>query len=211
MTESQTPLQIEVLFFPGVEELDAVGPWEVLRFWQDLGDRPVQVRSVSIDGQPVRCYKGLQVSVDGQLGTERPDILLYPGGPGADVMAKDTGHVALIGGLAATDTVMASVCTGSFVIGAAGLFEGKDVTTHWMARTKLEETFPTATVQHGARWVDAGQVVTSAGVSAGIDMALHLVDRFDGRTVALRVASAMEYPWRPEGAEAADAAGAAAA
>lgn len=78
---------VDVLFFDGAEELDAVGPWEVLRFWADLGDRPVVVRSVSADGEAVACSKGLRVSVDGALGDRTPDLVVIPGGPGAEVFA----------------------------------------------------------------------------------------------------------------------------
>ncbi|MGO2748229.1 ThiJ/PfpI family protein [Leucobacter sp. 7(1)] len=200
-SEIRSALSVEVFFFPGVEELDAVGPWEVLRFWQDLGDRDVRVRSVSVGGQGVECFKGLKVGVDGPLGDQTPDILIYPGGPGTQAMAANEDHVAEVRRLAEAGSVMASVCTGAFVLGAAGVLGSREVTTHWMARKQLAEQFTDATVWSGARWVDSGSVVTSAGVSAGIDMALHLVDRFDGRTVALRVASAMEYPWRPENDE----------
>lgn len=189
---------VDVLFFDGAEELDAVGPWEVLRFWADLGDRPVVVRSVSADGEAVACSKGLRVSVDGALGDRTPDLVVIPGGPGAEVFASDDRRIALIRSAAEGGATMASVCTGAQVLGAAGLLHGISATTHWMARKHLQLIYPDVTVSSGRRWIDSGAVVTSAGVSAGIDMALHLVDRFDSRAVAHRVCSAMEYAWHPE-------------
>lgn len=192
-------LNVDVLFFDGAEELDAVGPWEVLRFWADLGDRSVSVRAVSPDGNPVRCAKGLGVNVEGTFGDRPVDLLLIPGGPGADDLAKDPDRVAEICRFGQQGTTMASVCTGAQILGAAGLLKGIEATTHWMARAQLEARHPDAIISAGTRWVDSGHVITSAGVSAGIDMALHLVDRFDSRAVAHRICSAMEYQWYPEG------------
>lgn len=91
---------------------------------------------------------------------------------------------------------MASVCTGAFLLGQAGLLSGKDATTHWEDLADLGAMFPDIHVQAGRRWVDAGQVVTSAGISAGVDMSLHLVARFEGRDLAVRTARQMEFEWQ---------------
>ncbi|MGP9612495.1 DJ-1/PfpI family protein, partial [Brachybacterium sp. AOP42-B2-9] len=197
-TTNAPDLAVDVLFFDGAEELDAIGPWEVLRFWAELGDRRVDVRAVSLDGKSVRCAKGLTVDVDGSLGDRPIDLLIVPGGRGADILAGDLEQVGRISRLAEQGATMASVCTGAQVLGAAGLLDGINATTHWMARGQLQKSHPSARISSGERWVDSGDVVTSAGVSAGIDMALHLVDRFDSRAVAHRICSVMEYPWHPE-------------
>lgn len=192
-------LQVEVLFFDGAEELDVVGPWEVLRLWQQLRQGAVEVSSVSPDGSAVRCAHGLVVSVDRALGVRgEPDLLVLPGGPGARLLSKDRTHLELLRRFAAADTLTASVCTGAEILAAAGLLDGRRATTHWSALETLQERYPAVEVLPDVRWVDAGAVVTAAGVSAGIDMALHLVARLGSADVAEQVARVMEYPWQAE-------------
>jgi transcriptional regulator GlxA family with amidase domain len=93
-------------------------------------------------------------------------------------------------------TIMSSVCTGAFLLGQAGLLEGRKATTHWMSLDRLAEEYPRTQVQCGVRWVDEGNLVTSAGIEAGIDMSLHLVERLLGREAAETTARRMEYRWR---------------
>lgn len=192
---SGAPFTVAVLFFDDVEELDAVGPWEVLRFWATLTERAVDVVGVAPRAGSVRCSKGLSVRVGERLDAVRPDLLVHPGGRGTTALAGDETHLGLLRANAARGTVLASVCTGARVLGAAGLLDGHRATTHWRAVEELRAAHPAADVLDGVRWIDDGQIVTSAGVSAGLDMALHLVDRFESAAMAARVARAMEYPW----------------
>lgn len=202
MSEPIPALNVGVLFFPDVEELDAVGPWEVFKFWQLFsGDEKVTVTSLSLDGKPVRCAKGLGVSVDAGLGDSRLDLLLYPGGHGASVLADTPSHVADIRAIADQGTVIASVCTGAMVLARAGLLRGTTATTHWHALDALRSIDPTITIDAGARFVDQGPTLTAAGVSAGIDLALHIVERYDSSDVSEKVARVMEYHPAPATAE----------
>ncbi|MFG2127061.1 DJ-1/PfpI family protein [Streptomyces sp. NPDC048751] len=193
------PYRVTVLFFEDVEPLDAVGPWETLRLWQELTERDVVVRSASIDGGPVRCGLGLTVTPDGAIDDgPRPDLLVHPGGAGTDLLQTDQTHLSRLRALADEGTLMASVCNGALVLAAAGLLAGLSATSHWSVLDDLASRYPDVDVLTGQRWVDAGHIVTSAGVSAGIDMSLHLVDRLEGAEMARQVAHVMEYPWPPE-------------
>lgn len=199
MTTTPTePFRATVLLFDGVEELDAIGPWEVLRMWQTITERDVTVRTASLDGAPVRCGMGLAITPDGAIDQDgAPDLLVHPGGHGTRPLETDAAHLERLRALASTGTLMASVCTGSQVYAAAGLLDGLPATSHWGVLDELRQSHPEVDVRADQRWVDAGQVVTSAGVSAGIDMALHLVERLEDAAVAASVARAMEYRWTP--------------
>ncbi len=170
---------IGILLFDDVEELDAVGPWEVLAawcaFWPDDG---WQVTTFSVDGAPVTGAKGLRIvphhseATIGDLA-----IVLHPGGQGTRPLLRDPAHLDRVRGWAAAAEITTSVCTGSLVYAAAGLLAGRPATTHWASLDTLAELDPTIEVRPDDRYVDDGDVVTSAGVSAGIDMALALVGR----------------------------------
>ncbi|MFJ4274383.1 DJ-1/PfpI family protein [Streptomyces coelicoflavus] len=189
------PYRVTVLLFEGVEELDAFGPWETLRFWQELTDRDVVVRTASLDGGPVRCSLGLAVTPDGAVDEgPRPDLLIHPGGSGIDQLRNDQAHLARMRSLADSGTLLASVCNGALVLAAAGLLAGLPATSHWSVLEDLA-SFPDVEVRTKQRWVDAGHIVTSAGISAGIDMALHLVARVEGTERAREVAHVLEYAW----------------
>jgi transcriptional regulator GlxA family with amidase domain len=198
MTDAQ-PFRITVLLFDGVEELDFTGPWETLRIWQTVATREVSVRTASLDGAPVRCALGLTVTPDGGIGEgPRPDLIVHPGGAGIDPLHADRAHLDRMRALAGQGTVMTSVCNGAMVYAAAGLLDGRPATSHWLVLDELEKQHPRVEVVRDRRWVDAGVVVTSAGITAGIDMALHLIDRLDGTGVARAVAGILEHPWEPE-------------
>jgi transcriptional regulator GlxA family with amidase domain len=179
MTHVQQPLQIGVLLFDDVEELDAVGPWEVLAFWAaHVADQPIAVTAISGDGGDVRCAKGLRIGAEHSFATmPRLDVLVHPGGAGARRLASAADHLAWVRQQATQDVLLASVCTGALVLAAAGLLRNRPATTHWRALDALQQLDPSITIRADARFVDDGDVVTSAGVSAGIDMALHLVGR----------------------------------
>jgi len=125
------------------------------------------------------------------------DVLIVPGG----VVSAELRKPAVIDWIrssAETAQLTASVCTGSFLLAQAGLLDGKNATTHWEDVEEMRERFPTVKVHDDRRWVDEGGVVTAAGISAGMDMSLHLVARLAGRDLALKTARQMDYCWREE-------------
>ncbi|HEX4685531.1 MAG TPA: DJ-1/PfpI family protein [Nocardioides sp.] len=180
---------IGVLLFDDVEELDAVGPWEVLSAWTlQHPEDGWAVRCISRDGTPVRAAKGLVLGAHDSFDSMPPlEVLLHPGGPGSRRLLRDPDHLAWVRGQRANVRLMTSVCTGALVYAAAGLLTGRPATTHWESLDLLARIDPSIAVRPGARFVDDGDVITSAGVSAGIDMALHLVARLAGRDRAREV------------------------
>lgn len=196
--DERSPLHVTVLLFDGVEELDAIGPWETLRFWQLLTENRVIVRTASVDGNSVRCSLGLTFTPDSALDDgPRPDILVHPGGAGVEQLRADGQHLSRLQALAAAGSMLASVCNGALVLAAAGLLDGREATTHWSARDDLTSTHPAVTVCSDQRVVDAGDVVTAAGITAGIDMSLHMIERFESSETAISVAKILEYAWEP--------------
>ena len=126
-------------------------------------------------------------------------MLIVPGAVAIDDVLADDGLIGAVRGAAEGTSVVASVCTGAFVLGSLGLLEGRPWTTHWEDVEDLAGRLDRAGAGEGwVRWVDAGEVVTSGGLSSGIAMALHLVDRFAGRDLALRTARQIEYEWDPQ-------------
>ena len=190
---------IGIFVFPGVEELDFVGPWEVLRSWQQVWpDDGAVVRLFAAEPGVVECAKGLRVAPEVITADLGPiDVLVYPGGPGTRAVLGDEAHRRWVRALAAGGTLMASVCTGSLVLADAGVLDGRPATTHWAALDHLASLGQGIEVRAGERYVDSGGVVTAAGVSAGIDMALHLVSRLHSPQRAAEVAHYIEYETRP--------------
>lgn len=189
---------IAIALFDGAEELDWAGPWEVLAAWADRWpDDGVSVYTVSQDGEPVRCAKGLRVIPDHSWDTApEPDVVIYPGGQGTRPQLEDEVVLGWIRGHADRGALMTSVCTGSLVFAAAGLLDGRPATTHWGSLEHLER-LGDIVVRSRDRFVDDGDVITAAGVSAGIDMALHLVARLRDRERAAEVRRYIQYDPEP--------------
>ncbi|MBO2456183.1 DJ-1/PfpI family protein [Actinomadura violacea] len=187
-----------LLVFEDAEELDFVGPWEVFTASAMLRDEGDQAVLVAEGSAPVRCAKGLRVVPDRTFGDHPElDVLLAPGGRGA--RETQIGNAALTGWIAKTaeraDWVT-SVCTGSFLLHEAGPAKGRRVATHWASEDDLEARGD-VTVVREARYVVDGNLVTSQGVSAGIDMALWLVGRIHGRDHARAVRRYIQYEPAP--------------
>lgn len=164
---------IGIVLFNDAEELDWAGPWEVLTAGAKDGDRVITVAE-TID--PVRCAKGLRVLPDHTFD-DAPDldVILVPGGWGTRAERVNTAMTGYVTAQAQHTEWTTSVCTGAFILQAAGLLEGKRATTHWAAFDELLGFAPDQELDRDARWVVDGNVVTAAGVSAGIDMALWLL------------------------------------
>lgn len=192
--------QIGILLFRGIEELDAIGPWEVLSFWTHaFPEDGYETFCVSRDGGPVECAKGLVISSHCSFATMPPlDVLLHPGGRGArEILLHDQDHLDWVRAQRTRVDLMTSVCTGSLVFAAAGLLSHRPATTHWRSLDRFAELDPSVEVRRSERFVDDGDVVTSAGVSAGIDMALHLVARLAGPERARQVRRGIQYDPEP--------------
>jgi len=185
---------IDVLTYPAVQLLDVTGPIQVFASANDLvagagGARPYLLRVVAPGGQRVTASAGLALAADPltPIG-EALDTLLVAGGEGAEAAAEDPALVDWVRQRASQARRVASVCTGAFLLAAAGLLDGRRAATHWMYCTKLAQRFPAVHVEPDPIFVRDGSVWTSAGVTAGIDLALALVEEDLGRSVALAVA-----------------------
>ena len=195
---SLKPMRIGIFVFDDAEELDVVGPWEVLSAWAALSSLRPEVLTFSPDGAGVRLAKGLRIVPDRSLEDVGPlHLLVYPGGQGTRLLLKDSDHLAWLRAMRARTPLVASVCTGALPLAAAGLLAGRPATTHWGAFDDLAEIDRSILADTEARYVDDGDVVTSAGVSAGIDMALHLVARLESVEVARGVRRAIQYDPAP--------------
>jgi transcriptional regulator GlxA family with amidase domain len=190
---------IGVALFEGAEELDWAGPWEVLAAWsKQWPDDGVRVLTLAHEQGTITCAKGLQVVPEETWETAPPlDVLVYPGGRGTRRELADEDVLEWIRGLASGGTVVASVCTGSLVLAAAGLLDGKPATTHWQSLELLPTLGREIEVRPDDRFVDNGNVLTAAGVSAGIDMALHLVARLHSPDRAREVRRYIQYNPEP--------------
>lgn len=190
---------IGIVLFDGVEELDAVGPWEVLSHWTRHHPQDGwTVSCLSLDGRPVTAAKGLALGAHVALDRAPPlDVLVHPGGHGTRRLLRDAAHLDWVRAQRAAVPLMTSVCTGSLVYAAAGLLHQRPATTHWAALDELRALDPTVDVRERERWVDDGDLITSSGVSAGIDMALHLVARLAGTERARDVKRGIQYDPQP--------------
>ena len=193
------PKLIGILYFDGFEELDAIGPWEVLSWWTRTSPEDgYALCSLSRDGGLVECAKGLVVQAQHSYTDVPPlEVLIYPGGRGTRAHLVDETQLDWVRRQRATTALMTSVCTGSLVYAAAGLLHGRPATTHWSTLDRLAELDPTIEVRSDDRFVDDGDVITAAGVSAGIDMALHLVARLAGVERAREVRRGIQYDPEP--------------
>jgi transcriptional regulator GlxA family with amidase domain len=187
--------RIAIALWDGVEELDFAGPYEVLTAWARSSERPITVTAVARSTEPVTCSHGLRIIPD-QSFDELGDVDLFvnPGGR-VDPLLDDDAYIERLRAMAAGGTLMTSVCNGAVVFQKAGLLEGRRAATHWSAYDRLEELG--VEVDREARWVDEGMVVTSAGVSAGIDMALHLVARLDSEEMSAKIRRYIQYEPEP--------------
>jgi transcriptional regulator GlxA family with amidase domain len=193
------PKTIGVLLFDGFEELDAIGPWEVLAYWtREHPEDGWQVTTFSRDGDEVTAAKGLVVRPEHSYASVPAlDVLVYPGGRGTRAQLHDPVQLDWVRRQRESTGLMTSVCTGALVYAAAGLLAGRPATTHWRYVGQLAEIDPAITVRRDERVVDDGDVITCAGVSAGIDMALHLIVRLCGADRAREVRRGIQYDPAP--------------
>ena len=194
---------VGIFLFPEVEVLDFAGPYEVFsrtRLLPGIQSRrsdesaPFRVFTVAASTAAVIATGGLRVLPDFDFRSAPPiDLLVVPGGFGTRALLEDATALDWIRKTAASAQRVTSVCTGSLLLARAGLLASRRATTHWGALELLKTVDPTIHVEPGLRVVDDG-IITSAGVAAGIDMALSLVEAMHGRTVADETAKYIEYP-----------------
>ena len=192
--------RVGIVLFPDVEVLDFCEPFEVFsvtRLNEELrreDPSPFEVVLVAEKAGPVLTTGGMKVIPDHTLDDCPPlDILVVPGGWGTRAQRTNPRLVGWIGERAKQVETLTSVCTGSLLLGQAGLLDGRRATTHWRALDLMRELFPAVKVEDKLHVVEEGNVLTSAGISAGIDMALRVVAREHGETVARNTARNMEY------------------
>ncbi|WP_182104380.1 DJ-1/PfpI family protein [Niallia taxi] len=189
---------VGVLLFDDVEVLDFAGPFEVLSIagFKDREDvKPFKVETVSETGKSISARNGLQVVPDYSFDTAPYfDILIVPGGPGARL--TELHNNKLINWIKEQDKrteMTTSVCTGALLLAQAGLLDGKRATTHWASYDLFADLFKKVAVVREVKFVDEGRIVTSGGISAGIVMAFHLVERLVGIEEKWMTANRMEY------------------
>lgn len=196
------PRSVAIYLFPDVEVLDFAGPYEVFttasrvfRREHPLLPVPFTVCTVARETGTVKARAGLVVQPDYSIAAHPSiDVLLIAGGVvTAELETSDV--IAWIAATAARASLTASVCTGAFLLAEAGLLDGLSATTHWEDIPDMQARYPAVNTVTGQRWVDEGSIVTSAGISAGIDMSLHLVERLAGRELALLTARQMDFDW----------------
>lgn len=203
-------MRIGLLLYEGVDVIDTGGPYEVFLTASRLAvrggdDPPFDVVTLTPDGGPVTAYGGLGLVPHAAAGD--PDLaldaVLVPGTVDVEAAAADEALMAAVRTLTAGAALTTSVCTGAYLLADAGLLTGRLWTTHWedvdalAARLGSAER-PDDGARRRVRWVDDGDVVTSAGLTSGIAMALHLVDRYAGRALAERTARQVDHPWSPD-------------
>lgn len=200
MTDGRT--RVGILVFDDVEVLDFCGPYEVFCTTRlDESRRreepsPFETLLVAGSAEPVTASGGMRVLPDHTLDDCPPlDVLLVPGGWGVRAELSNRRLLDWIPARAAESGTLASVCTGAMLLGEAGLLDGRRATTHWRSLDWMQRSFPQVTVERDLHVVEDGAVITSAGISAGIDLALTLVARYRGEEIARATARHMEYPF----------------
>lgn len=190
---------VAILIFDDVELLDFAGPFEVFSSVRNLTgehERLMDVFAVAESLTPVRCRNGLVVQPERTIDECPPvDVLVIPGGAGVRAALGRNNLVEWVRTRAQDAELTVSVCTGSFLLAQAGLLSGRPATTHWERINEMRERFPEVEVVEDERWVDTGEIITAAGVSAGIDVALHVVRRLYGADVARATALGIEYDY----------------
>lgn len=193
---------VGILIFDEVEVLDFCGPFEVFASATTLEDenheqrRLYQALTIAEESRTITCRGGLLVQPHHTIADHPPlDILVVPGGFGTRRELNNPHLLDWIARQSQSVALTTSVCTGAFLLAKNGLLDGKRATTHWMSIAWMRERFPAVRVLDDERVVDEGRIITSAGVSAGIDMALHVVARQHGLEIARDTARDMEYDW----------------
>jgi transcriptional regulator GlxA family with amidase domain len=201
--QNQLPLTVGILIFDQVEVLDVAGPFEVFSITrlneerrQQESSSPFRILLVSEKLCPVLAIGGLRFTPDVTIDNcPELDLLIVPGGWGTRTEVKNVNLLKWIANRASKNMLTASVCTGSSLLGKAGLLDGREATTHWRAFDFLSQSAPNAYIREDVRFTLSDPIFTSAGISAGIDMTLLIVSHFFGSKIGQATARQMEYPY----------------
>jgi transcriptional regulator GlxA family with amidase domain len=187
--------RIGIFLFDQMEEIDAIGPWEVFAWWTThFPEDGWSATTFSDTGAPVTCDGTLVVTPHHSFETVPPlDVLVHPGGDGHIGMLEDEAHLDWVRQQKDQVELMTSVCTGSIVFAAAGLLRRRPATSNRKSLEHMKSIDQTINVRRGARFVDDGDIITAAGLSAGMDMALHVVGRLAGSERSRQVREGIEY------------------
>ncbi|KYZ69140.1 DJ-1/PfpI family protein [Bacillus sp. GZT] len=186
---------VGIFLFNEVEVLDFAGPFEVFSITKVHEEKPFTVYTVSQNGEMITARNGLKVKPDYSIEDLPPvDILIIPGGKGArENEVKNDIIINWVRQQMKEVKLMTSVCTGALLLAKAGLLEGLKATTHWASIQTLKKDFPNVEVMENVKFVDEGHIITSAGISAGINMSFHIVKNLLGVEIAEETAKSMEY------------------
>ena len=184
-----------IMLFDDVEVLDFAGPFEVFSITNELNNyKLLNVYTVALAKNPIISNNGLSINPDYNLAeAPKPDLVIIPGGYGARKMLRQPDVITWIRENSFTAEKVMSVCTGAFLLAKAGLLEGLKATTHFQVLDTLAELAPNTEIIRNERFVDNGKILTSAGVSAGIDMSLYVVELLYGKEEANKTAKYIEY------------------
>lgn len=191
----ENQLKVGIFIFNEVEVLDFAGPFEVFSLASKDNKKLFQVTTLGETGEIISARNGLKVLPNVRFGDEvRYDILIIPGGYGAEeIEIKKKTVIDWIRQQQTKVQILASVCTGALLLAEAGILDHKKATTHHLDQDRLEKEYPLVQVKRDVKFVDEGSVITSGGISAGINMSFHLVKRLFGSEVAKATAKKMEY------------------
>ncbi len=195
-------IKVGILIYDNVEVLDFTGPYEVFNATRTL-DQPnysdpsaFEILLVSEQLRKVKTMGGMRVIPDYNFEDfPKVDILIVPGGLGERHEHSNPIITHFLKSQSKKIGTIASVCTGAFFLAYSGLLDGKKATTHFLSLDRFEEKFPEINVIRDKRWVEEENIITSAGISAGIDMSLHIVAKYLGQQTARNTAYEMEYPY----------------
>ena len=195
---------VTLVAFDDMDLLDTGGPYEVLLTASRLLARDghldfMVIELAALRAGPVTAYGGLSLNATRALADiAATDVVIVPGAVSIDALVGNAELLAEVSRLAQTASITMSVCTGSFLLGAAGLLDGRPWTTHHEDVEGLAQLIGPSGAHHDCRWVDSGSIITGGGLSSGIAAALHLVERLHGRELAQRTARQIEYVWDPD-------------
>lgn len=185
-----------IVIFNDVEVLDFTGPFEVFSVTNEINNNELfDVKLISVDGELITAKNGLKIVADCSIkNIHHLDIVLIPGGQGARPLVNNQEFITWVQSVSKKSELVLSVCTGALVLAKAGLLEGLKATTHHQAYDELRELVnDTEITEDGLRYIDNGKVITSGGISAGIDMSFHVIDRLIGIEISEKTANYMEY------------------
>ena len=188
---------LAILIFDDVEVLDFAAPFEVFAVTSELNNyEPFNVFLVAETQRTYKAVNGLQVVPNYEISNcPNPEILVIPGGVGSRIQMNNQKLIDWINKVFQQAELVMSICTGARLLAKAGLLDGLEITTHHEAYDELRQLVPTAIVNERKRYIDRGKIVTAAGISAGIDGSLYVVDKLLGKEIARKIAIYMEYDW----------------